>query len=223
MRLLSVLTTATALSGLLSSSMAAQEGRQFKDAWFWGVKGGGVTYASQSTTGSAAPLAGAEWLITRTNGGLYLGFDQAFFTTTGGFLDRDPDSTFVRPVTLRNLRRFSLAAMAFPGTHRRIHPYGGLGLVLNQVASAALLTGAVSTTRYAIALDSVQSKKAAFSPLLIAGVQARLRPFSVFAQTTAAPTQQRFFLTSPNRPRSFSFSVEAGVRYNVGSSIDRAR
>ena len=55
MRLLRVLTAAIGLAALLPSLSAAQGGRQFKDAWFWGVKGGGVLYSSASTENSAGP------------------------------------------------------------------------------------------------------------------------------------------------------------------------
>ena len=65
MRLLRVLTAAIGLAALLPRPSAAQEGRQFKDAWFWGIKGGGMLYSSASTEHSVAPSVGAEWLITR--------------------------------------------------------------------------------------------------------------------------------------------------------------
>jgi len=223
MRLLRVLAAASGFAALLSSPSAAQDGRQFKDAWFWGVKAGGLTYASEATTSSAAPLVGAEWLITRSRGGLYLSFDQAFLSTTGGFIDRDPDSVFTRNVSLKNLRRFTTAAMIFPAQSRNLHPYAGMGLIFNQIASAGLQGGVTNPARYSIALDSIQSKKAGFTPVFIGGLQARLRHFSVFAQGTASPSQQAFFLYSNNGGRSFGFSLEGGVRYNIGSAIDRAR
>src|SRR4051812_25248547 len=100
MRLLRTLAVATAFSALLSHASAAQDGRQFKDAWFWGLKTGALSYSSATTDNGGAPLLGAEWLITRTKGGLYLSFDQAFLSTTGAFQDRDPDSTFVRQTSL---------------------------------------------------------------------------------------------------------------------------
>ena len=90
MRLLRVLTAAIGLAALLPRPSAAQEGRQFKDAWFWGIKGGGMLYSSASTEHSVAPSVGAEWLITRSRAGLYMSFDQAFLSTTGQFFDRDP-------------------------------------------------------------------------------------------------------------------------------------
>ena len=223
MRFLRVLAVATGFAALLAQSSAAQDARQFKDAWFWGIKGGGLLYSSASTREGGAPLVGAEWLITRSNGGLYLSFDQAFFTTTGGFTDRDPDSSFVRNVTLKNLRRFTMAGMIFPLQSRNLHPYAGLGFALNQIAGATLATGTANTSRLLIAQDSIQARKAAFSPIFITGIQARFKPLSLFVQGTASPAQQSFFLSNANSRRSMNLSIELGARYNVGSSIDRAR
>ena len=220
MRLLRVLATATGFAALLAQSSAAQDARQFKDAWFWGVKGGALSFASATTNNGGAPLVGAEWLITRTNGGLYLSFDQAFLSTVGGFIDRDTDSIFVRNVRLKNLRRFTMAGMVFPLQTRTLHPYAGAGLSFNQIAGANLLTGTTSSARYLVAQDSIQAKKAAFSPIFLAGIQARFRLASLFVQGTASPTQKSFFLAGDP---AFSFSLEMGVRYNVGTSIDKAR
>ena len=223
MRLLRVLTAAIGLAALLPSVSAAQGGRQFKDAWFWGVKGGGVLYSSASTSNSLAPLVGAEWLITRTRGGLYVSYDQAFLTTTGSFLDRDPDSTFQRNVALKNLRRLSIAAMVFPMQTPRYHPYAGFGMVLNQIGSAAAQGSFLNSGRYAIALDSVQSKKTSFTPMLVGGLQVRMMPFSVFGQAVASPAQQGFFLYNANGGQSFNLALAGGIRSNFGSSIDRVR
>jgi hypothetical protein len=223
MRLLRVLTAAIGLAALLPRPSAAQEGRPFKDAWFWGIKGGGQLYSSASTEHSIAPSVGAEWLITRSRAGLYLSFDQAFLNTTGQFLDRDPDSTFYRSVALKNVRRFQMAAMVFPMMTPKYHPYFGLGLGLSQIGSATFTGNFATPARYQVALDSVQSKKTSFSPTFIGGVQVRLPQFSVFGQVVGSPTQQTFFLTQPGGGNAVNFSLEGGVRYNFGSSIDRVR
>ena len=223
MRLLRVLAVATGFAALLSQSSAAQDGRQFKDAWFWGMKAGGLVYTSPTTNTGGAPIVGAEWLITRTRGGLYLSFDQAFLRTQGQFIAQDPDSVFIRSVRLKNLRRFTMAGMVFPKQTRNLHPYAGFGLAFNQIAGTELLTGTTNTSQYRLALDSIQAKKTAFSPILITGVQARLRRMSVFVQGTASPTQASFFLNNATSARKFHYSLEGGMRYNVGSSIDRAR
>lgn len=223
MRLLRVFTAAIGLAALLPQPSAAQAGRQFKDAWFWGIKSGGLLYSSASTENSAAPILGAEWLITRSRGGLYVSFDQAFLSTTGSFLDRDPDSSFTRKVSLKNMRRIQIAAMVFPMQSAKYHPYAGLGMSLNRIGGAAFQTGFVTPVRYQIALDSVQSKKASFSPVVIGGLQARFKPFSAFVQIAASPVQQNFFLYNSNSGSAFATSFETGIRYNFGSSIDRAR
>lgn len=222
MRFLRVLGVAVGFAAVLSQSSEAQDSRQFKDAWFWGVKGGALSFNSATTTTGGAPLIGAEWLITRSRGGLYLSLDQAWFTTQGSFLDRDPDSSFARPVRLKNMRRFTLAGMVFPMQTRDLHPYAGAGLTFNQIAGATLLTGATNGAQYQNALENIQSRKAVFSPIFLAGVQKRMTRFSVFGHGTASPTQQAFFLSNEGGS-AFNLSLEFGLRYNVGSSIDRAR
>ena len=217
MRFFRVMAVAALLAAIGSHSSAAQEGRTFKDAWFWGVKTGALSYSSASTQTGGAPLVGAEWLITRTSGGLYVSFDQAFLNTTGAFVDQDT----VRAVGLQNMRRFTLAAMAFPGQTIRLHPYVGFGMTVNAIGSTTLLT-ATSAARFNIAQDSITSRKTVFAPIVLAGFQYRLRPFSVFVQGGAFPAQQRFFLSN-STSRPFDVSIEAGVRYNVGTSIEGIR
>ena len=221
MRLLRVLAAASAFAALLSQPLAAQEGRQFKDAWFWGIKGGATTFSSASDGTTPAPLVGADWVITRTRGGLYVSFDQSLLKTQGAFLDRDPaNQPFEHRVDLSNMRRLSFAAMIFPRQTPTLHPYLGAGFSLHQIATAVMEGGAGSTSRYAAALDSVQLKRSTLTPIFMGGAQLRLPRFSVFGQATASPSQADFFL---NAGRTFSFTLEGGVRYNVGSSIDKTR
>ena len=225
MRVFRVLMATTVLAAALSQSSAAQDGRQFKDSWFWGLKTGAFTYASLSTTGSAAPMFGGEWLITRTNGGLYVAYDQAFFSTTGGFVDHDPDSTsaFIRNVQLSGMRRVTLAGMLFPKQTRTMHPYFGGGLAINQISSAALVGGFSSDARLANAQDSVQTRNTAASVILIGGVQMRYNPASVFVQASLSPSSSQYFLTNTNSSFGANLSLEFGVRYNMGSSIDAVK
>jgi hypothetical protein len=220
MRLLRVLATATILAALIPTTSSAQGGRQFKDAWFWGLRMGAVSYSSESTQNGGAPFVGADWLITRTYGGLYLSYDEAFFNTTGGFIDRDPDSTFVRKVSLHDQRRFTMAGMVFPWQTIVWHTYAGLGLQYQGVAAANMTSFVTNPLRLQIAQDSILARKAIFTPAFIGGVQYRAQPFSVFAQGMATPTQSSFFLYNTGS-RAFNFSLELGVRYNVGTSIER--
>jgi hypothetical protein len=105
----------------------------------------------------------------------------------------------------------------------KYHPYAGFGMTLNQIGGATFNTAFSNPVRYQIALDSVQSKKASFSPVVMGGLQVRLQRFSVFGQVAASPVQQGFFLYNSEGGPAFSMSLETGIRYNFGSSIDRAR
>jgi hypothetical protein len=219
MRLLRIL-VATSFAALLAQPSAAQEGRQFKDAWFWGAKTGSIVYSSASTASSVAPLFGGEWLITRTRGGLYISFDQAYLTTRGAFMGRDASgASAMQYVDVGNLRRFTAAAMVFPLQQSHIYPYAGAGFTFYQLGHTNLATGtATAATR-----DSILSKKTAVSPVFMVGTQVRLMRASAFVQGFASPTQKAFFLAAPVDPRTLMFGLEAGIRYNVGSRIDGGR
>jgi opacity protein-like surface antigen len=204
----------------LPAISSAQHGRQFKNSWFWGIKGGGFAMADSGQAYTQAPLAGIDWLITRTHGGLYVSGGQSFFNQqTFPLRDRSAplDSGF-RVVDLKNLRKLDIAVMGFPGEHLRFHPYFGAGFALAQVA-AATARGPFSNIDQLNDADAViQDERVGFSPLFIAGGQYRMRRFSVFGQATASPAQKNFLLYNG---RPFNFSYEVGLRYNVGSSIDR--
>jgi hypothetical protein len=230
MRLLRVLVLATGFAALLAPPSAAQEGRPFRDAWFWGVRGGILNYSSDAdpvlgpydgTDNAGAPMVGIDWMITRSRGGLYLGIDEAFFTSAAFY--RRPFVAGDPAVRLRNERRISLAGLLFPMQSPMTHPYVGIGLSVNQVGDAALERPLAIPALQSAAIDSVMAKKVAIAPMMIAGVQQRLPGFSVFAQGTGTWLQNGFLLRNPAPKHYLQWSLEAGIRYNVGSSIDRER
>lgn len=220
MRTIRALTAAIAVAAALPTIAAAQHGRQFKDAWFWGVKAGGLTLADTNSSYTQAPMAGFDWLITRSRGGLYISASQAFFTQQT-FTLRDPNAgadSGLRVVDLKNLRKLDMALMAFPGQHVNLHPYIGLGLSLGQVASATPQPPFATVDQLDAAEQDILDRKVGVSPFLIAGGQYRFRPLSVFVQGTANPVNKDFLLYNG---KPWNFTLEAGIRYNVGSSIDR--
>jgi hypothetical protein len=223
MRLLRVLAAASA-AAMLAQPSAAQAGRQFKDAWFWGAKGGALVYSSNyGTDGSVAPLAGIDWMITRTYGGLYVSVDQSFFSTQGAFREVGPTGLQDRVVTLNNLQRISAAAVGFPMQSPMLHPYVGLGAGMNRIGSVGATSSFDNAAQLNAAADSVQSKRVSFAPFLLAGAQMRMPSFSVFVQGTGTFLHNDFFLHHPQPRFGIQYTLEAGVRYNVGKSIDRAR
>jgi hypothetical protein len=231
MRLLRVLVVATGFAALLAQPSAAQEGRPFRDAWFWGVRGGILNYSTDAdlagpangkgTDNAGAPMVGIDWLITRTRGGLYLGLDESFFDASAYY--RRPAVVGDPGAMLKNLRRISLAGVLFPMQSAYTHPYVGFGASVNQIGDATLERTLAIPALQSAAIDSIQAKKVAIAPMVLAGVQQRLPNFSVFAQGTATWLQNGFLLKSLAPKHYVQLSIEAGIRYNVGSSIDRAR
>lgn len=230
MRLLRVLAAAISFAAVLAQPSAAQEGRPFKDAWFWGLKGGVLNYSSDAdwtngpthgTDNAAAPMVGIDWLITRSKGGLYVSVDQSFFTSAAfykrPFLAGDPAAN------LRNLRRIMVAGVAFPMQTSHTHPYIGFGASLNQIGDAELERPIAIAQLANAAKDSLQSKKVSISPTVIAGVQRRLPQFSVFAQGTGTWLRNGFYLKNEAPKHYLQWTLEGGIRVNVGSSIERGR
>lgn len=221
MRMIRPLAIAIAVVVTLPAVSSAQQDRQFKNAWFWGVKGGGFTLADSGQAYKQAPIAGVDWLITRSRGGLYISAGQSFFNQQT-FTLRDPSApadSGLRVVDLKNMRKVDFAVMGFPGEHLRFHPYFGAGFTLSQIAAAAARGPFANVDQFNSADAIVQNERVGFSPLFIAGGQYRLRRFSIFGQASASPTQKNFLLYN-GKPVNFTYEV--GLRYNVGSSIDRS-
>jgi hypothetical protein len=219
MRTIRALTIAAAVVVAVPTISAAQQGRPFKDAWFWGIKGGGLTLVDSGQAYKQAPLVGLEWLITRTHGGLYIAGSEAFFKQQT-YVARDPSQadSGLRVVDLQNMRKLDVAIMGFPGQHLRFHPYAGIGFTLNQIVSAHARPPFANNDQIDYANQVIQDEKVAFSPLLIVGGQYALRKMSIFGQGSLIPTQSQFI---GYNGKSMNFTYEIGLRYNVGTSIDR--
>jgi hypothetical protein len=219
MRTMRALTIAAAVVLAVPTITTAQQGRSFKDAWFWGIKGGGVTLADSGQAYKQAPFVGVEWLITRTHGGLYVSGGQAFFTQQT-FVARDPaqPDSGLRIVDIKNMRKVDFAVMGFPGEHLRFHPYAGIGFTLNQIVEAHARPPFGTAAQAAYADQTIQDGKVAFSPLLIVGGQYQMKKVSIFGQGLLSQVERQFIAYNG---RSMNFAYEIGLRYNVGSSIDR--
>jgi hypothetical protein len=214
-----------ALVALDVSAAAAQPTRHFHDSWFWGAKGGAMYYQVQSASGGSAiaPIAGADWMITRKRGGIYVAADYAVFD---GFvfvndsinpIDVTPGG---RQTDLSDMFRISFAGLLYPLESQRFSPYFGFGIALSSIVSAEAQGTYTSRTQENLVLQTIQDFKTSVAPNLIVGAQLRLPLASVFAQTVLARSHNNFFLyTGPG----WRLTGEAGIRYNIGSSIDRLR
>jgi hypothetical protein len=194
---------------VLPSLSSAQANRNFEDAWFWGIKAGGMTYWTNRVAHATAPLFGAEWLITRKRAGLYVAFDQALFKAKATVV---AGQTSVEPVNIKNMRRLTGGLFAFPVKYGGLRPYAGVGLALNWLQESNFTSTAPGDTAIAINEDA----KSVVTPVMLLGLQAQYRRFSVFGQGSYVPSGQTFLLSGNEL-----YFFEGGIRINIGSSREK--
>ena len=205
------------------SAASAQSTRHFHDSWFWGAKVGAMAYQVQSNTGGLAPMAGVDWLITRKHGGLYVAGDYSVFSEqvmvndSINPIDVTPGG---RATDIEDMFRLTFAGMLFPLENQRFSPYIGMGMTLSSIVGANAQGTYVNRTQENLVLTTIQNFKTTVQPNLITGAQLRLPFVSIFGHATVTRSNNTFFLfTEP----SWRMTFETGVRYNIGSSIDRLR
>ena len=200
----------------------AQEGRLFQNSWFWGAKGGSYVFNSPNVENGFAAVVGGEWLITRTRAALYISAQEVFMwegpTTT---TIEDPYSfTGRKNVFVSDIRSATVAMLAFPrimgGNFR---PYAGVGFTfMNAFASGPALNGTESAVEREYLEQAIDEAEEWFGFVALAGLQIQYRRFSVFGQATMMPHQATSpYLLNTNH----NYFLETGIRWNMGSSIDR--
>jgi hypothetical protein len=213
MRTVRWMSSVLALVVLTPVVSSAQSNRLFENAWFWGAKAGLMNF-STGIENKTAPLVGAEWLITRNRAGLYLSAEQAFFTATGYVPDGSGGTV---NVDLKDSRRYTAALLAFPVNWGTIRPYAGVGLSLNLIQHATEQSGQVTDPDQDDAIaTAIHDERDRVAFIMMGGVQAQYQRFSVFGQATFMPARANFFFSGRS-----TYILEAGIRYNVGSSIDK--
>jgi hypothetical protein len=188
--------------------------RQFKDSWFWGVKGGVISFSTSTVENEVEPVVGIEWLLTRTQGALYLALDQSLFDATSSLQDTLEQT---HTVVIRDMRRATAAALAFPLTFDSpvgvFRPYAGVGFALNFIRSATATALPADSAQRRDVRERLKDQRDRAAPLLILGLQLQVSRLAAFAQATAMPAEARFLLNG--RPTLFA---EVGLRVNAGRS-----
>jgi len=214
MRTVRWMSSVLALVALTPVVSAAQSNRLFENAWFWGAKAGLMNFSTGNNHTTTAPLVGAEWLITRNRAGLYLSAEQAFFNATGYVTDGNGQQY---NVALKDSRRYTAALLAFPVNWGTLRPYGGLGLSLNLIQHATYDVSQITDPdQQDVVANAIHEERDRVAFILMGGLQAQYHRFSVFGQATYMPARANFFFNGRS-----TYIVEAGIRYNVGSSIDK--
>ncbi|GAC1644781.1 MAG: hypothetical protein NVS4B6_17960 [Mycobacterium sp.] len=217
MRNLRQLATMAVFTTVVPALAAAQEGRLFKDSWFWGAKVGNSLYWTRTTRHRLAPLVGGEWLITRSRGALYVSLDQTFVRASTTIDDPyAATSAYQAPVSFKDNRRLTFALLAFPKSFGILRPYGGAGVALNFVQQATASAPPGSPTEAQFLNDRLNTLQTRAAPLLMVGAQAQLLRFSVFGQGSYMASKDAFLFNGHQM-----YFIETGVRWNFGSSIER--
>ena len=209
MRMYRRLAVVLSMLAALPSLSSAQAVRNFEDSWFWGIKGGGMTYWTNRVAHATAPLAGADWLITRSRYGMYVALDQAFFTSNATVVAGQAAS---EPVRIKDNRRATLAITGFPKSFRGVRPYVGLGVAVNWLQQSNFVNATPSDTAIVINEDA----RSAATALAMLGAQMQVGRFAVFGQGSYVPTARSFLLGGNEM-----YVFEGGVRINIGSSREK--
>lgn len=203
------------LTALVPATGAAQEGRLFKDSWFWGAKAGVMTFWTTRVKHAQAPLFGADWLITRSKGALLVSGEQGFFEEESSVFDAS-EADQERTVEISDIRRATFTVLGFPKQYGVLRPYVGLGVSFNFIQKAAA-TGLTSGSAQADTIGArVRNEQSSAAPLFMVGLQAQYSRFSIFGQGSMLYAQNGLLF---NNNETYVF--EGGIRYNIGSSIDR--
>lgn len=210
------------LLGGLPAALGAQETTTpFRDSWFWGAKGGRLTF-STSEARTDAPMVGADWVITRTRVALNIFAEQSYFDAVSTV--EDSPTRARRRVDLQDLRRVGFAGMFFTpslvtSSAGTIRPYFSVGYTLNFVKTAVPQGDFASANDRTIVLERVDDAKTRGKLTSGVGLMWQWRRFAPYAQGTVMPTQgdKQWLLNGDG----FSYQWEAGLRYNFGSSISK--
>jgi hypothetical protein len=214
MQKLRAVAMALATMTVVSASGNAQEMRNFDNSWFWGVKSGINTFSAPGHGNTSTVDLGIDWLITRTNGGLYVSADQSIFKRDVDVLD-PASNNGERTVQVSDMRRITFAALAFPKHFGGITPYAGVGYTIAVLGDARIRVDSTDTFPTNSFVDQVEARRSRGAILGMAGVQIQTKRFAIFAQESMLPSNSNFLFSSV-----LSF-FEFGIRYNFGSSIDR--
>jgi hypothetical protein len=214
-RLRRLMLAAVPLSLCFAAAQAsAQQEQLFQNSWFWGVHGGATSVGTPGNSMKQAGTFGADWMITRTNGGLYVAYDQASFNHTTGIADGTAAGG-VRPVSVHDLRTISIGGLAFPWHSGHFRPYAGLGYALSIIGDASAQPDSLGTPVPAGMAESIDNARSRSSIFVMLGAQWQVRRTALYAQASVIPSSDQFLVTRPIT------NISAGIRYNFGSSIDR--
>jgi hypothetical protein len=214
MQKLRAVAVAVVVTFVVSASAHAQEMKNFDNSWFWGFKSGINSFAVPGHGNTSTVDLGVDWVITRTRGGLYVSANQSVFERDLEFLD-PTSNTGQRTVRVNDMRRITVAGLAFPKHFGGITPYAGLGFMIAVLGDARVFVDSANTFPTNSFLDEVERERSRSTAMVMGGVQIQTKRAAIFGQETVIPGNNSFLF------RSVLNFFEFGIRINFGSSIDQ--
>ena len=171
--------------------------------WYWGVKGGMLTYSLPTTGQAVTPQLGGEWVVTAKRTALYVGFSQSPTAQQDTFRLASVSGGPYQ-IAFDGMRRIQIGVMVFP-TNGNLQPYVGGGFVIETLTNARYTGAAAISSTVSTAINNASSGGFA---LVIAGIQLRMgRKLAIYAHYQGCPQGHDFLLAGSSN------SLEAGIRY----------
>ncbi len=202
------------LAAALAEPASAQRQRlqDWQNRWYWGAKGGLMTYQLPTAGNVVTGSIGADWLITHRRAALYISYAQSFQAEQDTFAVSGLAGTN-NGVAFDGLRKVSVGMSAIIG-NGRLQPYVGGGFALHILANARSTT-TNPPVQIADAIDDASSGAFLF---LVGGVQYRMgQKGAVFASWQYSPLGRSYLL------QGGTSSLEAGFRYAFLNAKDTGR
>lgn len=187
-----------ALLVLASAAPLAAQIQDWQNQWYWGAKGGLLSYSTPSGKVNQ-PQGGGEWMITARRTALYASYSTTF-KQTGDIFTTSTGTTV--PAVWDAMQRIQIAILVLPW-NGNIQPYAGGGFVIETLSNAAVNSASPTSVQ----TQFVEQNSSGGFALAMIGLQIRVGKLAVFGQAQFSPQGRDFML--PNGSSSF----EAGVRY----------
>ncbi len=181
--------------------LSAQRVQDWQYRWYWGARGGIVSYTLPTPGRQFKPLVGAEWFITARRVALHIGYDQSFSGATDTF--RLKGFAANETVQFDGMRQIQIDVVAIIGDNA-FQPYVGGGFVIETLTNSHSTNTAASTQ----VQDAVAAASSGGFLHLMAGAQYRLTRKAAIFGTYSYSAQGRDFLLTGSAQ-----TFEGGIRY----------
>lgn len=217
---LSVLTAiaAVSLASPIAAPLAAQGTADWDvrpNSWYWGIYGGQTSFAT-SIDRTTAPMAGVEWMITRSRFALNVFAEQSHFNAVSTVTDFPTSAP--RRVDIQDLLRVGVSAMMFLPQYKYFHPWFGAGYGFNFIRAATVQSSSFASlaARDSVTarVDGARAQGKLFGEL---GMMVSYRQWAPFLQYTVMPSKgSSSWLVNGEE---FTNIWKLGFRYSFGPAI----